>query len=108
MSSFSALASYFAASAFYSNAVTPTRPVQASAPAPTSEEMSKEASMLSARSRKAPTYGVTYVSLEDCTLHFETEYIIERRDGSLAHMPMRTPVSEREALQRLIESCIDD
>lgn len=61
-----------------------------------------------ARSRKAPTYGVTYVSLEDCTLHFETEYIIERRDGSLAHMPMRTPVSEREALQRLIESCIDD
>lgn len=61
--------------------------------------------MLSARSRKAPTYGVTYVSLEDCTLHFETEYIIERRDGSLAHMP---PVSEREALQRLIESCIDD
>ena len=55
--------------------------------------------MLSARSRKAPTYG---------TLHFETEYIIERRDGSLAHMPMRTPVSEREALQRLIESCIDD
>ncbi|WP_121380727.1 type III secretion system co-regulatory protein PtrC, partial [Pseudomonas aeruginosa] len=55
--------------------------------------------MLSARSRKAPTYGVTYVSLEDCTLHFETEYIIERRDGSLAHMPMRTPVSEREALQ---------
>ncbi|MCS7503853.1 hypothetical protein N0002_18220 [Pseudomonas aeruginosa] len=64
--------------------------------------------MLSARSRKAPTYGVTYVSLEDCTLHFETEYIIERRDGSLAHMPMRTPVSEREALQRLIERCIDD
>lgn len=48
------------------------------------------------------------MSLEDCTLHFETEYIIERRDGSLAHMPMRTPVSEREALQRLIESCIDD
>ncbi|KAB0734247.1 hypothetical protein F7O88_22725 [Pseudomonas aeruginosa] len=38
MSSFSALASYFAASAFYSNAVTPTRPVQASAPAPTSEK----------------------------------------------------------------------
>ena len=56
--------------------------------------------MLSARSRKAPTYGVTYVSLEDCTLHFETEYIIERRDGSLAHMPMRTPVSEREAALR--------
>ncbi|OES66466.1 hypothetical protein A7R79_24270, partial [Pseudomonas aeruginosa] len=56
----------------------------------------------------ARPYGVTYVSLEDCTLHFETEYIIERRDGSLAHMPMRTPVSEREALQRLIESCIDD
>ena len=38
MSSFSALASYFAACAFYSNAVTPTRPVQASAPAPTSEK----------------------------------------------------------------------
>ena len=38
MSSFSALASYFAASAFYSNAVTPTRPVQASAPASTSEQ----------------------------------------------------------------------
>ncbi|HGP0213925.1 TPA: PA2485 family small membrane protein [Pseudomonas aeruginosa] len=38
MSSFSALASYFAASAFYSNAVTPTRPVQASAPVPTSEK----------------------------------------------------------------------
>lgn len=38
--------------------------------------------MLSARSRKAPTYGVTYVSLEDCTLHFETEYIIERRDAA--------------------------
>ncbi|MCO3707596.1 hypothetical protein FA137_28875 [Pseudomonas aeruginosa] len=32
------MSSYFAASAFYSNAVTPTRPVQASAPAPTSEK----------------------------------------------------------------------
>ena len=38
MSSFSALASYFAASAFYSNAGTPIPPVQASAPASTSEK----------------------------------------------------------------------
>ncbi|MGV8222449.1 PA2485 family small membrane protein [Pseudomonas aeruginosa] len=38
MSSCSALASYFAACAFYSNAVTPTRAVQASAPASTSEK----------------------------------------------------------------------
>lgn len=41
--------------------------------------------MLSARSRKAPTYGVTYVSLEDCTLHFETEYIRAPRRQPRAH-----------------------
>ncbi len=108
MSSFSALASYFAASAFYSNAVTPTRPVQASAPAPTSEEMSQGGIHALSPLPQGPDLWRHLCEPRGCTLHFETEYIIERRDGSLAHMPMRTPVSEREALQRLIESCIDD
>ncbi|MBD9414999.1 hypothetical protein IB234_10550 [Pseudomonas sp. PDM16] len=48
------------------------------------------------------SYGVTYVSLDDSGLHFESEAAVHMEDGSLLTLRMPTRQSEKMAIHSLI------
>ena len=48
------------------------------------------------------SYGVTYVSLSDSGLHFESEAAVHMEDGSLLTLRMPTRQSEKMAIHSLI------
>ncbi|MDH4567494.1 hypothetical protein E8E95_12455 [Pseudomonas sp. BN414] len=47
-------------------------------------------------------YQVTHVTLDELSLHFETEVVVGLDDGTLAVRKAPTPVAERKALRELI------
>ncbi|PTQ74076.1 type III secretion system co-regulatory protein PtrC [Pseudomonas sp. GV071] len=47
-------------------------------------------------------YGVTYATLDESGLHFETELAIQLLDGHLVTLKMPTHLSERQAISQLI------
>ena len=47
-------------------------------------------------------YGVTYATLDESGLHFETELAIQLMDGHLVTLKMPTQLSEREAISQLV------
>ncbi|MGY4531926.1 hypothetical protein ACVW0Y_001042 [Pseudomonas sp. TE3786] len=57
-------------------------------------------SMYSTTSENA--YGVTYATLDESGLHFETELAIQLLDGHLVTLKMPTQITERQALSQLI------
>ncbi|SIR80915.1 hypothetical protein SAMN05878276_0286 [Aquipseudomonas alcaligenes] len=48
------------------------------------------------------SYGVTYVSLSDSDLHFESEAALHMDDGSLLTLRMPTRQSEKLAIHALL------
>ena len=48
------------------------------------------------------SYGVTYVSLSDSGLHFESEAAVHMDDGSLLTLRMTTRQSEKLAIHDLV------
>jgi hypothetical protein len=48
------------------------------------------------------TYGVTYVSLSDSGLHFESEAAVHMEDGSLLTLRMPTRQSEKMAIHSVV------
>jgi hypothetical protein len=48
------------------------------------------------------TYGVTYVSLGDSGLHFESEAAVHMEDGSLLTLRMPTRQSEKLDIHELV------
>ncbi|CAD5109579.1 type III secretion system co-regulatory protein PtrC [Zestomonas carbonaria] len=52
-------------------------------------------------------YGVTYASLEDGQLLFESELAFQLEDGSLLTLHLPTPPGERQAIQRAVLRQID-
>jgi hypothetical protein len=57
-------------------------------------------SLFSATSQNA--YGVTYATLDDSGLHFESEVAIQLLDGHVVTLKMPTQISERQAISQLI------
>jgi hypothetical protein len=57
-------------------------------------------SMHSSTSENA--YGVTYATLDESGLHFESEVAIQLWGGPLVTLKMPTHLSERQALSQLI------
>jgi|GEM_PF-1078907 len=47
-------------------------------------------------------YGVTYATLDESGLHFETELAIQLMDGHLVTLKMPTQISERQAISQLV------
>ncbi|MDH1261399.1 MULTISPECIES: type III secretion system co-regulatory protein PtrC [unclassified Pseudomonas] len=47
-------------------------------------------------------YGVTYASIDDSGIHFESELAIHLTDGTLTTLKMPTQLSERQAIQQLV------
>lgn len=47
-------------------------------------------------------YGVTYASIDESGIHFESELAIHLADGTLATLKMPTQLSERQAIQQLV------
>ena len=47
-------------------------------------------------------YGVTYASIDDSGIHFESELAIHLTDGTLTTLKMPTQLSERQAIQKLV------
>jgi hypothetical protein len=48
------------------------------------------------------TYGVTYVSLSESGLHFESEGAVHMEDGSLLTLRMPTRQSEKMAIHSVV------
>jgi len=48
------------------------------------------------------TYGITYVSLDEGRLHFESEAAVHLEDGSLLTLRMPTRQSEKQAIHSLV------
>ena len=48
------------------------------------------------------TYRITYITLDEMQLRFETEIAIAEDDGSLALLRVATLPTERQALRELI------
>jgi hypothetical protein len=48
------------------------------------------------------TYGITYVSLGDSGLHFESEAAVHLEDGSLLTLRMPTRQSEKLAIHSVV------
>lgn len=48
------------------------------------------------------SYGVTYVSLSDSGLHFESEAAVHMEDGSLLTLRMPTRQSEKMAIHSVV------
>lgn len=48
------------------------------------------------------TYGVTYATLDDTGLHFESELAIQLVGGPLVTLKMPTQLSERQAISQAI------
>lgn len=51
-------------------------------------------------------YGVTYATLDENGLHFETELAIQLMDGHVVTLKMPTQLSEREAISQLVYETI--
>lgn len=51
-------------------------------------------------------YGVTYATLDESGLHFETELAIQLMDGHVVTLKMPTQLSEREAISQLVYETI--
>ncbi|AYC33241.1 hypothetical protein D3880_13180 [Pseudomonas cavernae] len=49
-----------------------------------------------------PAYGVTYASLENCELRFESELAFQMDDGSLLTLHLPTSPGERQAIQQAV------
>ncbi|NQD93758.1 hypothetical protein HP532_13995 [Pseudomonas sp. CrR25] len=47
-------------------------------------------------------YGITYATIDDSGIHFESELAIHLTDGTLTTLRMPTQLSERQAIQQLI------
>ncbi|MCY1277681.1 hypothetical protein D9M68_151440 [compost metagenome] len=47
-------------------------------------------------------YGVTYASLENCELSFESELAFQLDDGSLLTLHLPTPPGERQAIRQAL------
>lgn len=47
-------------------------------------------------------YRITYITLDEVQLHFETEIAVPDEDGGLALLSAATPPAERRALRELI------
>lgn len=47
-------------------------------------------------------YGITYASVDQRGIHFESELVIHLSDGTLTTLKMPTQLSERQAIQRLV------
>ncbi|WP_296284275.1 type III secretion system co-regulatory protein PtrC [Pseudomonas sp.] len=47
-------------------------------------------------------YRITYITLDEVQLHFETEIAVPDEDGGLALLRAATPPAERRALRELI------
>jgi hypothetical protein len=52
--------------------------------------------------RHDEAYRITYITLDEVQLHFETEIAVTDEDGSLALLRAATPPAERRALRELI------
>lgn len=52
--------------------------------------------------RNDEAYRITYITLDEVQLHFETEVAITEEDGSLALRRAATLPAERRALRELI------
>lgn len=47
-------------------------------------------------------YGITYATLDEGGIRFESELAIQLTDGRLTTLKMPTQASEREAIQQLL------
>lgn len=47
-------------------------------------------------------YAITYASVDQSVIHFESERVIHLSDGTLTTLKMPTQLSERQAIQRLV------
>ncbi|SDI49563.1 type III secretion system co-regulatory protein PtrC [Pseudomonas panipatensis] len=54
--------------------------------------------------RYQTAYRITYITLDDVQLHFETEIAIADGDGGLTLQQSATPPAERRALRELIQA----
>ncbi|MEN0107015.1 MAG: type III secretion system co-regulatory protein PtrC [Pseudomonas sp.] len=51
-------------------------------------------------------YGVTYATLDERGLHFESELAIQLLDGPLVTLKMPTQISERQAIGQLVSALV--
>lgn len=47
-------------------------------------------------------YAVTYATVDERGIHYESELAIQRSDGKMTTLHMPTQLSERQDIQRLI------
>ncbi len=47
-------------------------------------------------------YGVTYATLDESGLHFESELAIQLLDGAMVTLKMPTHLSERQAISQMM------
>lgn len=47
-------------------------------------------------------YGITYATIDEYGIHFESELAIHLTDGRLTTLKMPTQLNERQAIQQLL------
>lgn len=65
---------------------------------------SEGVAMTHSDARYQTAYRITYITLDDVQLHFETEIAIADGDGGLTLQQSATPPGERRALRELIQA----
>ncbi|MAB97295.1 MULTISPECIES: type III secretion system co-regulatory protein PtrC [Pseudomonas] len=47
-------------------------------------------------------YGVTYATINECGIHYESELAVQLSDGQLTTLSIPTQLSERLAIEQLV------